>query len=63
MENDMGKQPTTACADPPRPEFHYYEEEYSAAVAIVGMLTKRVENYPKLNLCTVRRFCELMVGY
>ena len=69
MESDMGKQPTTGigqpakCDDQPRIKFHYYEEEYSAARAIVGMLTKRVEENPKLNLCVVRRLCELMVGY
>lgn len=64
MENDdMGQPTTTACVDQPGVKFHYYEEEYSAAVAIVGMLIKRVEDNPKLNLCTVRRLCEIMTNY
>ena len=67
MENDDARQPSTmeqptTGMDQPRREFHYYEEEYSAAVAIVGMLTKRVEANPKLNLCIVRRFCEIMTN-
>jgi len=68
MENDSREQPTTGrepttSLDQPRRKFHLYEEEYSAATEIVGTLKGRVEANPKLNLCVIRRLCEIMTDY
>ena len=51
----------------PEPELRLqislYENEYSVAKEIVHRtILPAIKNYPKLNLCIIRRFCEVMTN-
>ena len=48
---------------PVRSQISLYENEYSVAKEIVHRtILPAIKNYPKLNLCIVRRFCEVMTN-
>lgn len=47
--------------------FLLYEKEYNVAVEIVKMLAKETKDYKELNhkelnLCVIRRLCEIITG-